>query len=282
MSLVDNRTFKRLYYHVLTHSPTQADIIAFFQPFAAMVQARQLSVKGITTDGSALYPGAIQAVWGELPHQICVFHVSKDLHQAVVRAVAQVRKQLAARQPVLKRGRPRGANRTRAQQRQRLQTKIGDLFEHRHLFVQRELTANEQATLTRITRGQPQLRALRAICDQIYQLFDRRCRTETARAKLATLRKRVQRFKSLRQVLKGLFAAPIEKALTFLDDRLMGATSNAVERSNRRFRKMQQTVYRVRTAAHVRARIALDLFREADAPPRTATLNQLHQQRRRP
>jgi len=30
--------------------------------------------------------------------------------------------------------------------------------------------------------------------------------------------------------------------LTFLDDRLLGATSNAVERGNRRYRKMQKTI----------------------------------------
>ena len=35
----------------------------------------------------------------------------------------------------------------------------------------------------------------------------------------------------------------------FLDERLLGATSNAVERGNRRYRKMQKTVYRVRTKA---------------------------------
>jgi len=61
-----------------------------------------------------------------------------------------------------------------------------------------------------------------------------------------------------------------------LDDRLLGATSNAVERGNRRYRKMQKTVYRVRTFAHIVARFALDLFREAALRPRTTTLDLLH------
>jgi len=117
-----------------------------------------------------------------------------------------VRKQLAAQQPKLGRGRPRGATRTLARKRQQLQQKIGDLFEHRFLFVQKHLTASEQATLQRITRGLPQLRTLRAIMDEVYRLFDRRCRTETALTKLAALRQRVQRFSELRQVLKGLCA----------------------------------------------------------------------------
>lgn len=282
LSIVDNRTFKRLFFQVLDHDPAQADIIALFQRFQAALQARQLTVKGITTDGSALYPASIRAVWGDLPHQICEFHVLKDLNQAILRAVAQVRKQLAAQQPKLKRGRPKTNQRKSVQKRQRLQQKISDLFEHRFLFVQHHLTDAERTTLQRITRGLPHLRVLREIADEIYRLFDRRCRTATALSKLAALRKRVLRFTKLCQILKGLFSANVEKALTFLDDHLLGATSNAVERGNRRYRKMQKTVYRVRTHVHIVARMALDLFRDALMLPRSTTLHFLHTVRAKP
>jgi len=117
---------------------------------------------------------------------------------------------------------------------------------------------------------------LRQIVEEIYRLFDRRCRTATALSKLAVLRKQVQRFTKLSQILKGLFSANVEKALTFLDDSLLGATSNAVERGNRRYRKMQNSVYRIRTYAHIVARMALDLFREALMPLRSLTLGHLH------
>jgi Transposase len=282
LSIVDNQTFKRLFYQVLDHDPDQDDLIAFFQRFQTALQARQLLVRGITTDGSPLYPGAIQAVWGAMPHQICEFHILKDLNQAILRAVAQVRKQLAAQQPKLGRGRPTGAKRQLVQKRQRLQQKIADLFEYRYLFVQHYLSASERATLRYITRGLPQLRTLREIADEIYRLFDRRCRTETALAKLARLRQRVHRFQQLSQVLRGLFSANVEKALTFLDDHLLGATSNAVERGNRRYRKMQKTVYRVRTLVHIVERLALDLFREAFGQARIATLDFLHAERASP
>jgi hypothetical protein len=276
LSIVDNRTFKRLFFQVLDHAPSQEDILSFFKRFQAALAVRHLVVKGITTDGSALYPAAIQAIWGDLPHQICEFHILKDLNQAVLRAVAQVRKQLATQQPKLKRGRPKTNQRPLVQKRQRLQQKISDLFEYRFLFVQHHLTEAERATLQRITRGVPHLRTLRQIVDEIYRLFDRRCRSATALAKLAALRKRVQRFTILNQILKGLFSVNVEKALTFLDDRLMGATSNAVERGNRRYRKMQKTVYRVRTYAQIVARMALDLFRDAFMRLRTTTLYPLH------
>jgi len=276
LSIVDNRTFKRLFFQVLEHDPSHEDMIAFFGRFQAILQARQLTVKGITTDGSALYPAAIQAIWGDLPHQICEFHILKDLNQAVLRAVAQVRKQLATKQPKLKRGRPKADQKKLVQKCQRLQQKISDLFEYRFFFVQHHLTDVERATLQRITRGLPHLRVLRQIVDEIYRLFDRRCRTATALSKLAVLRRRVQRFTKLRQVLKGLFSANVDKALTFLDDSLLGATSNAVERGNRRYRKMQNSVYRIRTYAHIVARMALDLFRDALMPLRSHTLGHLH------
>ena len=44
---------------------------AFFRRFHAALQARGLSLKGITTDGSALYPEPITAVFGDVPHQVC-------------------------------------------------------------------------------------------------------------------------------------------------------------------------------------------------------------------
>ena len=154
-----------------------------------------------------------------------------------------------------------------------------DDVHHRHLFVQRHLSPAEQNTLRRITRGLPALRTLRQIVEQAYQLFDRRCRTETALAKLARLRQRVARFSHLRQTLKKLFSPNLEKALTFLDDALLPATSNAVERGNRRHRKMQKAVYRVRTSETIRGRIALDMQRDLQAPTRLQTTVTLHQQR---
>ena len=237
LSIVDNRTYKRLYYHVLDHTPNQADIEAFFRCFQAVLLVRQLTLKAITTDGSTLYPTPIRAVFGDIPHQLCEFHILGDINRAVLSAVAQVRKALGKRKPKVGRGRPTPKTRPLVRQKERLEQKIADLFTYRHLFVQRDLTAAEQATFQHITRGLPRLRALRDIVDEVYRLFDRRCRTETALAKLRQLRQWVQRFRQLRETLKTLFSTNLEKALTILDDRLLPATSNAVERGNRRYRK---------------------------------------------
>jgi hypothetical protein len=194
--------------------------------------------------------------------------------------VASARKSLAARQPKLPKGRPRTQDaKAAARTKKRLEAQRAALFTHRYLFVQRHLNKTERKTLWRITRGLPQVRMLRALMDQVYALFDRRCRTHTALDKLAKLRRRVQRFGSLADKLKKLFAPTLEKALTFLDEKLLPATSNAVERGNRRYRKMQRNVYRVRTQAQIRVRLALDMWREAQAEGRQHTLQTLHDAR---
>ncbi|MBV8231394.1 MAG: hypothetical protein JO329_15545, partial [Planctomycetaceae bacterium] len=169
----------------------------------------------------------------------------------------------------------------KVRQRRHLDRKVGGLFEHRYLFVRRHRTPGEQRTLRRITRGLPRWRALRRIVEEIDRLFDRRCRTETALAKLARMRTQVGRRQGLGTIFKKRRSPDLEKALTFLDDRLLGSTSNAVERGNRRHRKMQKTVYRVRTRATISGRIALDMFREAQGPSREQTMKALHHTRRR-
>jgi hypothetical protein len=145
--------------------------------------------------------------------------------------------------------------------------------------VQRQLTPAERKTLLRITRGLPPLRTLRALTGDVYRLFDRRCRTATALAQLAALRARLRRFGRLREVLRKLRSPGLEEALVFLDERLLGATSNAVERGNRRYRKMPKTVYRVRTQRAIEGRLALDLQRERQGAGRTATAEALHKAR---
>lgn len=276
LSLVDNRNFRRLSCRVLDHDPTIEDVTSFLGEFKKELEARKLEVRGITTDGSPLYPQPITEIFPRIKHQVCRFHVLKELTRAVLHALAHVRKHLTAQLPALPRGRPSKANRRQTARVKRQQQRITDLFEHRHLLVTRKLSDSQRRTLRRITRGLPQLRALRQIMEQVYRLFDRRCRSETALEKLAKLRRRVQRFKKVGKTLQRLFSPNLEKALTFLDDKLLPSTSNAVERGNRRHRKMQKSVYRVRTRHSLCRRIALDLLRETQAAARSRTTLTLH------
>jgi hypothetical protein len=154
LSAVDNRRYKRLLYDVLDHNPTHDDIRAFLRRLQTALSARHLPLFGVTTDGSALYPEPLREVFGDVPHQICTFHIVAEVVKAVLGAVASARKGLAAQQPKLRRGRPSTpAAKQAARTKKRLETQRAALFTHRYLVVQRHLSKTERKILWRITRG---------------------------------------------------------------------------------------------------------------------------------
>ncbi len=282
LSVVDNRRYNRLAFRVLDHKPKHEDARAFLTEFKAELDKRGLVVRGVTTDGSPLYPKVLKGLWPGVPHQVCRFHVIMEITRSVLRALAGLRKGMKAQIPKQKRGRPGKAGRALARRIKRLKRRVAELFEHRHLFVKHHLGKAEKKVLKDLLRGRPQLRALRAIMDEVYRLFDRRRKTATALLRLKKLRRRVRRFKRLGRALGKLNSPTLEKALVFLDDKLLGSTSNAVERSNRRYRKAQKTIYGVRTKRHREQRIALDMNRELQADKRARTLKTLHRARSDP
>lgn len=265
LSIVDNRRFHRLMFEVLDHSPAHADISKFLTRFRDALRSKALPLQGITTDASPLYPEPLKILFPGVPHQICRFHMIKEISKAILKALAKVRREFAATVPKVTRGRA-GDNigeKTARRKKKRIEKKVADLFENRYLLVQRNLSVSEEKTLKRITRGFPVLRQFREIMDQVYGLFDRRCKMSTGLKKLAALREKVQGFRKVYSALNKLFSANMEKALVFLDEKLLPSTSNAVERGNRRFRKMQKSVYRIRTLQHIYERISLDMMRDA-------------------
>jgi hypothetical protein len=279
LSVVDNRRYNRLAFRVLDHDPTQDDVLAFLREFKGQLDRRGLSVLGITTDGSSLYPKVLKELWPDARHQLCEFHVLKEITQAVLHALAKLRKEMTAlilKQP---RGRPSKERQSQARLIANQKRRVAKLFEHRYLFVRHHQSAAQQKQLRKLTYGRPQLRTLRKIMDEVHRLFDRRCRTQTALKKLPKLRRRVRRFKGLGKSLDKLKSPNLEKALVFLDDKLLGATSNAVERANRRFRKAQKSIYSVRTKQHLEQRLALDLHREQRAGKRACSMKALHHAR---
>ena len=163
LSAVDNRRYKRILYDVLDHDPTHDDIRAFLQRLQTALAVRDLTLRGMTTDGSPLYPTPLAEVFRGVPHQLCQFHVVKDIVKAVVQAVARERKRLAAQQPTLPRGRPSTqAAQQAARTKKRLAAQRAALFASRYLFVQRHLNKTERKTLWRVSRGLPCSSALRA------------------------------------------------------------------------------------------------------------------------
>jgi len=282
LSVVDNRRYNRLAFRVLDHDPTQDDVRVFLREFKGQLDKRGLIVLGITTDGSSLYPNVLKELWPDARHQICEFHVIKEINKAILHALAKLRKEMTARIPKQPRGRPRKEQQGNACLTAWQKQRVADLFEHRYLFVRHHLSPAERKQLQKLTHGRPELQTIRKLMEEVYRLFDRRCKTQTALKKLQRLRRRVQRFTKLGKTLDKLKSPTLEKALVFLDDKLLGATSNAVERANRRFRKAQKSIYSVRTKEHLEQRLALDMHREQRAPKRHQTVKTLHGARSKP
>src|SRR5262249_49902437 len=140
LSVVDNRRYNRLAFQVLDHDPTHEDVRAFLAEFKGQLDRRGLEVLGITTDGSSLYPKTLAELWPDVPHQLCEFHVLKEITKAVLHALSKLRKQLKAMIPQQRRGRPSKGQQGQARKVARQNQRLADLFEHRHLFVRRHLS----------------------------------------------------------------------------------------------------------------------------------------------
>jgi hypothetical protein len=79
LSAVDARRQRRLLYEVLDHDPTQVDILSFLARLNDLIRAHGQHVRGITTDASPLYPLPVALALGDVPHQVCEFHILKEL-----------------------------------------------------------------------------------------------------------------------------------------------------------------------------------------------------------
>ncbi len=104
LSIVDNHKFRRLIYEVLDHDPTHEDMIRFFRRFRKELEQRDLKLLGVTTDGSPLYPEPLALIFSGVDHQVCEFHVLKEINKQILKAVTAVRREIKKKLPKLKRG----------------------------------------------------------------------------------------------------------------------------------------------------------------------------------
>src|SRR5215211_4317844 len=132
----------------------------------------------VVTDGSNLYPGVLAELWPEADHQLCVFHVIKDINKLILAAVRRMRKAMNRRGQAgrkKKRGRKNAKAKTAAARRGlTVKEKASFVFRRRHLIVKRreKLTEREGDDLRRMLEYLPELATLRRFADRIYWVFD--------------------------------------------------------------------------------------------------------------
>ena len=106
------------------------------------IGARAGLVCGVTTDGSPLYPDPLALIFPGVPHQVCEFHILKELTKVVLRVVARIANAWRSSPEAA----PRAAvgipeARRKVLRAKRIERRVAELFEHRHLFVRHHLSA---------------------------------------------------------------------------------------------------------------------------------------------
>jgi hypothetical protein len=209
----------------------------------------------VVTDGSNLYPPVLAELWPDADHQLCVFHVVKDINQLILDAVRRMRKAMSRRGKAgrkKKRGRKGAKSKAAARRGMTVKEKAHFVFKHRYLIVKRRenLTESEQDDLKQMLEYLPELATLRRFADRLYWLFDTpkdyhqsRCRRSAVVSDPA-----FQAVPELVKALEQLNEEKFPKLMAYLRNPLSQRvrTNNHVERTNRMFRLLEKVRYKWR------------------------------------
>jgi len=209
----------------------------------------------VITDGSNLYPTVLGELWPEADHQLCVFHILKDINRLILDAVRRSRSAMGRRGRAgrkKKRGR-KGAKRRAATRRGlTLKEKSAFVFQHRHLIVKRreKFTEAQRDDLRRMLSYLPELTTLRDFADRIYWLFDTPKDYHQASCRRAGIVRdpAFQAVPELVKALEQLSAGKFPKIMAYLNNPVSRRvrTNNHVERTNRMVRFWEKVRYKWR------------------------------------
>jgi transposase-like protein len=210
----------------------------------------------VVTDGSNLYPAVLAELWPDADHQLCVFHVIKDINKLILDAVRRMRAAMSRRGQAgrkKKRGR-KGAKSKAAAARRGLtvKEKAHFVFKHRYLIVKRQgnLTESERGDLKQMLEYLPGLRTLRRFADRIDWMFDATKDFHQASCRRAAV-VRDPAFGAVPELVKAmeqLNGERFPKLMAYLNNPASRRvrTNNHVERTNRMFRLLEKVRYKWR------------------------------------
>jgi hypothetical protein len=210
----------------------------------------------VVSDGSGLYPEVLAEIWPDAKHQLCVFHLLRDVLGKVLDAARRLRQAQARRgRAGRKRRRGRPSKRQAARQRRRGPTakeKAAFVWKHRFLIVKKtaKLTQAEREDLEQLLAYLPELRLLWRFSQDLYRLLEDSQTLRVARWRWTWLRydPKYQEVGELVAALELLAEPKLTKAMAFVQqptDRRV-RTNNHVERMNRRLRFAEKVRYRWR------------------------------------
>jgi transposase-like protein len=237
--------------------------------------------KVVVTDGSTLYPKILAELWPDARHQLCVFHVIKEINECVLDAVRRLRRrhaQTGGRKR--KRGRrTKAQKRACARQAATRKEQAYFIWKRRHLLVTRpdHLTARQRRQLSQMSEYLPELRRLRQFVLHMHRLFDPTRSFRYAANQWASLVNTPEYLADpdLARALAMLTEEKFEKMTAYLDSPLgkRVRTNNHVERTNRRLRYLEKVRYKWRSRRTIVRFVilALDRWRQKQAATATNT-----------
>ncbi len=210
----------------------------------------------VVSDGSALYPEVLAEVWPQARHQLCVFHLWRDVLHRVLDAVRRLRGEQARRGRAgrkRRRGRPSRHQQARRQQHgPTAKEKAAFVWKRRFLVVKRsaKLSQEEWRDLVQMFAYLPELRSVWYFSQDIYRLLDDAPSLRVAHWRYTLLRHDAT-YQGVRELVAALdlLAEPkLTKAMAFLEQPAgkQVRTNNHVERFNRRLRFAEKVRYRWR------------------------------------
>jgi hypothetical protein len=208
----------------------------------------------VVSDRSHLYPLALEEVWPDAEHQLCVFHVIAELNKLVLDAARTVRRALKPKSIKKGRGRPSRKQQARARKLKAQRVQADKLFRNRHTLVRKRsrMTSKQTKRLNELTSLSPVLGTLRSFSDDVHALFSLR-RNKYHAWKIWRRMRRSTKYlgvPALAKALEVLSKATMEKLLVYLDaplsQRTKTRTNNHVERCNRKLRYLEKVRYKWR------------------------------------
>jgi hypothetical protein len=210
----------------------------------------------VVSDGSSLYPQLLAEIWPDAKHQLCVFHLLRDVLNKVLDAVRRLRRRQQRRGRAGRKRRP-GRRSKRQQTRRHKQgptakEKAAFVWKHRLLIVKRSanLSETEREELEQLLAWLPELRTLWSFSQDVYRLLDESQTLRVARWRYTWLRydPEYQEVGELVEALEVLAEPKLTKAMAFLGQPKGSQvrTNNHVERLNRKLRFAEKVRYRWR------------------------------------
>jgi Transposase len=210
----------------------------------------------VITDDSNLYPAVLAELWPDAQHQLCVFHIIKNINKLILDAVRRLRTAMSRRgKSGRKKKRGRKSKKAKAAAKRRgltIKKKAHFVFKHRHLIVKRRqnMTESDRDNLRQMLEYLPELGTLRRFADRIYWLFDtpKDYRQAACRRGVILRDPEFQNVPELVKAMEQLDEEKFRKLMAYLNNPVSRRvrTNNHVERTNRMVRFFEKVRYKWR------------------------------------